>query len=85
MEIKNELKAIEDIRGLIKRGYGYEQLKARLDITEAEIVKLGTKYPEFLNEFNKRYKLYLKEEEKTSENKEVKEEVKTSKPKAKGK
>lgn len=79
MEIKNELKAIEDVRGLIKRGLGYEQLKAKLDITEAEIIKLGTKHPDFMNEINKRYNLNLKAEEKASEIK----EVKTSKPKAK--
>lgn len=85
MEIKNELKAIEDIRLAIKRGYGYEQLKDKLEITDAEIIKLGSKHPDFLNEFNKRYNLNLNAEEKASEIKEVKEEVKTSKPKAKGK
>lgn len=72
MEIKNELKAIEDVRGLIKRGLGYEQLKAKLDITEAEIIKLGTAHPDFMNEINKRYNLNLKTEEKDSEIKEVK-------------
>lgn len=79
MEIKNELKAIEDVRGFIKRGLGYEQLKAKLDITEAEIIKLGTAHPDFMNEINKRYNLNLESEEKASEIK----EVKTSKPKAK--
>lgn len=79
MEIKNELKAIEDVRGFIKRGLGYEQLKAKLDITEAEIIKLGTAHPDFMNEINKRYNLNLEAEEKASEIK----EVKTSKPKAK--
>lgn len=71
MEIKNELKAIEDIRLAIKRGYGYEQLKDKLEITDAEIIKLGSKHPDFLNEFNKRYNLNLKAEEKASEIKDV--------------
>lgn len=70
MEIKNEYKAMDDIRGAIKRGYGYEQLKSKLDVSEKEIVSLGTKHPEFLNEINKRYHLSL-EPEKTKEIKEV--------------
>ena len=74
MEIKNELKAIEDIKGAIKRGYGYEQLKAKLDITEEELVDLGRKHPDFLNEVNKRYRKHLGADdvEKPSENIELK-------------
>lgn len=71
MEIKNELRAMDDIRNAIKRGYGYLQLKEKLDVTEAEIVELGTKHPDFLNEVNKRYKLDLKPEEKEPKIKEV--------------
>jgi len=71
MEIKNELKAIDDIRGAIKRGYGYSQLREKLDVSEAEIVELGTKHPEFLNEINKRYKLGLTPKEKAPKIKEV--------------
>lgn len=75
MEIKNELKAIEDIKKAIKYGYGYEQLKSKLDVSEKEIISLGTKHPEFLNEINKRYHLNL-EPEKAKENKEIKEKTK---------
>lgn len=71
MEIKNEYKAMDDIRGAIKRGYGYEQLKSKLDVSEKEIVLLGTKHPEFLNEINKRYRLSLGPE-KAKEIKEIK-------------
>ena len=73
MNITNELKAIEEVNGAIKRGYGFEQLKSKLDLTEAEILKLGAKHPDFLNELNKRYKLNLVAE-KPSEIKEVKED-----------
>lgn len=82
MEIKNDLKAIEEVRGAIKRGYGYEQLKEKLKISDEEIVELGNKHPEFRNEINKRYKLGLIDEAKPSETKEIKEE--TPKKKAKG-
>lgn len=75
MEIKNELKAMDDIRGAIKRGYGYEQLKSKLDVSEKEIISLGTKHPEFLNEINKRYHLNL-EPEKANEIKEIKDKTK---------
>lgn len=75
MEIKNEYKAMDDIRGAIKRGYGYEQLKSKLDVSEKEIVSLGTKHPEFLNEINKRYHLSL-EPEKAKEIKDVKDKTK---------
>lgn len=71
MEIKNELKAMDDIRGAIKRGYGYSQLREKLNVSEAEIVELGTKHPEFLNEINKRYKLGLTPKEKAPKIKEV--------------
>lgn len=66
---------MDDIRGAIKRGYGYEQLKSKLDVSEKEIVSLGTKHPEFLNEINKRYHLNL-EPEKAKGNKEIKEKTK---------
>lgn len=56
MEIKNELKAIEDIKKAIKYGYGLAQLKAKLDLSDAEILKLGANHPDFLNDINRRYK-----------------------------
>jgi len=72
MEIKNELKAIEDVRNAIKRGYGFEQMKAKLDLSEDEIVMLGSKHPDFLNEINKRYKKnFSAKQEKPSKNKEL--------------
>ena len=68
----NELKTIEEIRSAIKRGYGYEQLKSKLEISDEEIIKLGSKHPDFMNEINKRYKLGFIVEEKPSEIKEIK-------------
>ena len=82
MEITNDLKAIEEVKGAIKRGYGYEQLKAKLPISEKQIQELCNKHPEFMNELNKRYNLGLVADKKPSENKEIKEE--TPKKKAKG-
>ena len=55
MEITNDLKAIEEVRAYIKRGYGYEQLKAKLKISDEEISKLCEKHPDFKNELIKRY------------------------------
>lgn len=55
MEITNELKAIEEVYAAIKRGYGYEQMKAKLNLTDGEIASLGAEHPEFINEINKRY------------------------------
>lgn len=78
MEIKNELKAIEDVKNAIKRGYGFEQLKAKLELSEDEIIMLGSKHPEFLNEINKRYKKNFVVEEKPSENKELTEDSEES-------
>lgn len=86
MKITNELKAIEDIRGAIKRGYGYSQLKSKLDLSEKEIIELGTKHPDFLNEINKRYNLDLKPEEKVNKIKDVGlKEVKKADSKIEGK
>ena len=68
----NELKTIEEIRAAIKRGYGYEQMKAKVKISEEEIIKLGSKHPDFMNEINKRYNLGLVAKEKPSEIKEIK-------------
>ena len=68
----NELKTIEEIRAAIKRGYGYEQMKAKVKISEEEIIKLGSKHPDFMNELNKRYNLGLVAKGKTSEIKEIK-------------
>lgn len=83
MEIKNELKAIEDIKKAIKYGYGLAQLKEKLDLSDEEIIKLGAKHPDFLNDINRRYKTeYAVKEEKEPKIKEVtkkapkKEEVK---------
>lgn len=75
MEITNDLKAIEEVRGAIKRGYGYEQLKEKLEISDEEIVELGNKHPDFMNEINKRYGLGFVAEKKQSEIKEIKTKV----------
>lgn len=81
MEITNELKAIEEVYAAIKRGYGFEQMKDKLNLTDGEIASLGAKHPDFINEINKRYNKNFgkdavqdKKEVKTEKKQEVKEE-----------
>jgi oligoendopeptidase F len=81
MEITNELKAIEEVYAAIKRGYGFEQMKDKLNLSDEEIISLGTNHPDFMNEINKRYKKdFIAKEEKKEVKIEKKQEVKDEEP-----
>lgn len=88
MEITNELKAIEDVYAAIKRGYGFEQMKDKLNLSDEEIISLGTNHPDFMNEINKRYKKDFvakeeKKEVKTEKKQKVNDEVESIRENAK--
>ena len=84
MEITNELKAIEEVYAAIKRGYGFEQMKAKLDLSDEEIISLGTSHPDFMNEINKRYKKnFIAKPVKTEQKQEVKDEAESIRDNAK--
>lgn len=78
MEITNELKAIEEVKRAIKYGLGLAQLKEKLDLSDEEILKIGAKHPDFLNDLNRRYKTdyTVKESEEPKKEPKIKEVAK---------
>jgi hypothetical protein len=53
--MKNEFGAMKTVRDLILRGYGYNQMLDKAELSEEDLIKLCTSYSDFNNEIIKRY------------------------------